>query len=172
MSLITEALEKSGNIVEQKPVAKPRLHPSLKEESLQVKAAPPAEPIRPVSSFLAKAKLPVQAKKSVWILFAAAILLALWGGAVTYFMKQGVVTKQVETSVSRDSSILQNPFSNAGPKFSLTGITLSGSQRYALINNQVVGVGDFLKKENATVVQIQDKSVILTSQGREIRLSL
>ena len=57
------------------------------------------------------------------------------------------------------------------PKFALTGITDSNTGKLALINNQVVGVGDKLK-ENALVKTIAGRSVVLYFHGKEITLSL
>lgn len=57
------------------------------------------------------------------------------------------------------------------PKLTLTGITVSGDERLALINNQVVGVGDFIR-EKARVKEIRERSVILEFQGKEFRLTL
>ena len=57
------------------------------------------------------------------------------------------------------------------PQFVLTGITDSGSGKLALINNQVVGIGDRLK-EKAFVKSIGERSAVLDYSGKEIRLSL
>ena len=59
----------------------------------------------------------------------------------------------------------------AGFRFTLTGITTYGTERLALINNQVVGVGEKLK-ENATVLEIQGQKVALDFQGKRIELEL
>ena len=55
--------------------------------------------------------------------------------------------------------------------FTLSGITFSGGQPLALVNNQVVAVGDRLK-ENAVVKVIQAEQVILDYQGKEVVLSM
>lgn len=57
------------------------------------------------------------------------------------------------------------------PRFQLTGITTVEGEELALINNQVVGVGD-LTREKALIKKIQNRSVLLEIRGREISLSL
>lgn len=57
------------------------------------------------------------------------------------------------------------------PEFTLTGITMSDGRPLALINDQVVAVGDRVE-EKALVKEIQERRVILEFQGREIKLSL
>ena len=56
-------------------------------------------------------------------------------------------------------------------KFILTGVTSSGDTRLALINDQVVGVGDQLR-EKAVVKSIEDHSVTLDYEGRPVTLTL
>jgi len=57
------------------------------------------------------------------------------------------------------------------PTFVLTGITTSEGKPLALINDQVVGVGDRVG-DKALVKEIQERRVILEFQGREIKLAL
>ena len=56
-------------------------------------------------------------------------------------------------------------------KFTLTGVTASGETRLALINDQVVGVGDPLR-EKATVKSIEPNSVTLEYEGHPVILTL
>lgn len=74
-----------------------------------------------------------------------------------------------DLSTARMKSIVTHL--DTGPKFQLTGITTADGQELALINNQVVGVGD-ITREKALVKRIQNRSVILEFRGREISLSL
>lgn len=53
--------------------------------------------------------------------------------------------------------------------FALSGI-IHGKESQALVNDQVVSVGD--RVQGAIVKRIQDKQVILEQQGREVLLSL
>lgn len=56
-------------------------------------------------------------------------------------------------------------------KFMLTGITEADGVQLALINDQVVGVGDLLR-EKAVVKSIAESAVTLEWQGRQITLTL
>ena len=60
---------------------------------------------------------------------------------------------------------------NQKPLFNLSGITVSGGQPLALVNNQVVAVGDVLK-EGATVKDIQPGKVILVYKNRDVLLTI
>jgi len=53
----------------------------------------------------------------------------------------------------------------------LTGITKTAGERYALINNEIVKVGDLLAG-NALVKSIFARDVILEYQGKDISLTL
>jgi hypothetical protein len=70
------------------------------------------------------------------------------------------VSKDLTTSKAKD----QTPFH-------LTGITYQDGAPLALINNQVVGVGDTLK-ENAQVVSITNRSATIQYKRKKISLSL
>lgn len=62
-------------------------------------------------------------------------------------------------------------FPSLKPKFKLSGITISGGQPLALINNQVAAVGDTLK-ENVIVKKIDGQSVTIEQNGKEISLTM
>ena len=57
------------------------------------------------------------------------------------------------------------------PKWVLSGVTISNSQQLALVNDQVVGVGETIGKD-AVVKEIDSRSATLEFQGRKIRLTL
>ena len=63
------------------------------------------------------------------------------------------------------------PVSKKGPKFKLTGVTFSGDERIAVINDMVVGVGDYVDPK--TVVKyIGQSRAIVEENGKTIELSL
>lgn len=62
-------------------------------------------------------------------------------------------------------------FYDSKPMFKLSGITTSGGEPLALVNNQVVGIGDLLK-ENATVRDIQNGRVVLAYNGNDVILTM
>jgi hypothetical protein len=148
MSLIQEALEKAGRSVEETPVT-PRVADAV----------------------------PVRRNSQVPILVFG--ILIFLGGLIAYHFltswaqhssptKDG--GKALRSSVeARMSSIVPNLTPQG--KFTLTGITISGDQRLALINDQVVAVGDRVG-ENTFVKEIQERRVILEFQGREVKLAL
>ena len=57
----------------------------------------------------------------------------------------------------------------AKPTFILNGIFSSGEESYALINNQIVKLGD--KISGAVIKKISPEEVLLDSEGSEIRLT-
>ena len=69
------------------------------------------------------------------------------------------------------ASFVPLQFPSLKPQFKLSGITISGGQTLALVNNQVVAEGDRLK-ENAIVKKIADGTVTLEYNGKEFDLTL
>lgn len=65
---------------------------------------------------------------------------------------------------------LMPPRSKSENRFSLTGITRMGSEWTAIVNNQLVRVGDSV--DGAVVETIQQESVVLKRQGEAFALSL
>ncbi len=59
---------------------------------------------------------------------------------------------------------------SANYKFTLTGITTSGLDRFALINDKVLALGDQLGE--ATVMYIGQTSVVLRVRGQDVELTL
>lgn len=176
MSLIQEALEKAGKI---QPAEKfyeipERLKPEPKHEPVRTAAAKVtqeavisrASGVKPALNFLVPSRFWIPAG------FAAGIILLLW---MTSFAlgrigkPSGVMVAGVSSAASRSSSSIL-PASSV-PKFVLTGITNSGSGKLALINNQVVRIGDRLK-EKAFVKQIGENYAVLDYNSKEIQLSL
>lgn len=77
-----------------------------------------------------------------------------------------------KVKVSKVNEIKESAFiSQATYQFSLTGITTLGEEKFALIDNQIVGVGDMLR-DGIEVHSIENKSVILKGRGRQITLRL
>lgn len=70
-------------------------------------------------------------------------------------------------SVSAPATIMKRA---AIAGYRLTGITNFGEKTMAVINGEIVGIGETVS--GAVVTDIQDKEVRLNARGREIRLNL
>lgn len=159
MSLIQEALEKAGRTA---------------EEGRSVAATPPpAADSRPPTGLAANPK-----RNSQTLILVAGVIVFLTGLIAYHLLSTWVE----HSSLKKDEGKALLPFVEARvpslvpdlsplPKFVLTGITASGKERLALINNQVVRVGDPIG-ENAFVKEIQERRVILEFRGREVKLTL
>lgn len=73
--------------------------------------------------------------------------------------------KEVQT-VSQASSVVEKKL-----PYKLSGITLTGGVKYALINNKILQAGDKIDSFS-TVESIGTKEVIILFQGKEVRLEL
>ena len=125
---------------------------SVKEPAVLAPDPGPADP--------QEFKKPFQVSKSTVLLAGAFIFLA------AFILFQSVRPRSFPGTPAFAAPGIFNP-----QKWSLSGITVSGDERFALINNEVVGVGDRLPG-NAVVRQIGSRIVILESQGKKIKLSL
>ncbi len=188
MSLIQEALEKAGRL----PAAAPKPVPveektplTQKEAKIEKMPSAKTEPLWFVGlkvkwlGIMDKIRMtPFRPGKPPKAGFIAAGLIVLFLGAVFYGH-----TTTLKPSQLNDSQLAaalggdENPVSHGAsgqasiPDFELTGITSSRNAPLALINNQVVGVGERLK-ENATVLEIQNQKAVLDFQGKRIELEL
>ncbi len=185
MSLIQEALEKARRLqpVKGEPPVSPEEGKTvvpLQKQSEPLKRALKADPLWQVDlkirllNVLEKMRIaPARRGESGKGLFMAAALIVLFFGAVMYV--HNTALKSPDLNDPRLDA--GDPVSQAGPNetgvpnFELTGITLSGNTRFALINDQVASVGEKLK-EGAVVLEIQNHQVVLDFQGKRIELEL
>ena len=159
MSLIQEALEKAG-----------RMPAAGKAVTASQTPSPAHEKAVPVSGSQPQASKNAKVILGIFIFLSGFILLHLLGTRVQYSSpKKDGGQALLPLVEARVPSIM--PDLTLHPRFSLTGITTSGTERLALINNQVVGVGDRIG-EKAIVKEIQERRVILEFQGREVQLKL
>ena len=179
MSLIREALEKAGRKKEKVSPNPPPVAATIQEREENIKEWVREERARLVQELsqakpkhnLFSFKIPFDIRKH------AVTLLAIWGvlifGLVFLWLYRTLTTTNFAVPTQNFASGVPAFVSHATPepKFLLTGITESGNEKLALINNQVVGVNNTLK-ENAIVKDIQEKSVLLYFRGREIKLTL
>ena len=110
---------------------------------------------------------------SKWI-FMGICAGAVLGGMVAVWHNMNHFQPAETTSISEIvSPIAPSKASEKSktPKFSLSGITASGGQRMALINNEIVTAGMILKGD-VQVKKILARAVILEDRGKEITLSL
>lgn len=107
------------------------------------------------------------------------------GGAVVFLFVLGMVcllVSSLKSTLPQTDSLSSPPASSSSvPRpyptppstqalFSLTGITQSGTDLTAIINNELVRVGDWVS--GAQVKSIQDRKVSLEFRGQEITLRL
>lgn len=167
MSLIHEALEK----LEQEKRGKGKNPaPEILAETLPS----PSEGISPDPN-KEKKSLEENSKTIYWI-----------GGAVVFLFVLGLVyllVGSLKSAAPKRGSLAPSPspvplnsltHSVESPStqglFSLTGITQSGSELTAIVNNELVRVGDSVS--GARVKEIKDREVSLEFRGQEIILSL
>ncbi len=139
---------------------------------------PPAIKIKSVPAppkFAAK-KNPIQLSRN-GVLIAS---MALFLGAFLLFsqsvMKQAPAgpvsgTQMKAAPAKQFLPILPDLSGTTAKKFVLNGITSSGNKMLALINNQVVSVGDLLV-EDAVVEDIQRRKAVILHNGQRIVLEL
>ena len=152
MSLIHEALEK----IEQDKGGKlgERLRPLLKREEPKGK----------------------ERSENLWAVYGIAgfLLLSLVIGLVYFFTNPPA--RKNESRFRRNSSVKRvlpaSPlFHPVGyDQFVLTGITQAGNEWTAIVNNQIVRVGDEI--DSARVQAIDEERVILNLEGQAIHLNL
>ncbi len=152
MSLIHEALEK------------------LEQQKSGRKKEPIAESVLPVFS----EKKPSEENSKVIYWIGGAVILFFVLGIV--YLSAGSLESQLPKtdalpplSSSENSVPPPTPVSKQG-LFSLTGITQSGTELSAIINNELVREGDWVN--GARVKSIQSQEVSLEFRGQEINLSL
>ncbi len=184
MSLIQEALEKAGRLqpVELDPLSagEGETVVPLGREKGPAKIAAKADPLWMVNLKVQVLKLldqmriaPARRGEPGKAVFMAAALIVLFFGAVIYVHNATLKSPDLnDPKLEAADPVSQTGVDEASiPNFELTGITLSGDTRLALINNQVAGVGEKLK-EDATVLEIQNHQVLLDFQGKRIALEL
>lgn len=174
MSLIQEALEKAGKVqpaenfyeIPNRPEPKPFKPAALKvketavlSKAADIKQVKPARAIQISSQFLFRAGI---AAGLILLFWAASFVLSRGGKS------SGVMVAGVSSAASHSSMLTA---ASPVPKFTLTGITDSGTGKLALINDQVAGIGDRLK-EQAFVKQIGENYAVLDYNGKEIQLTL
>ncbi len=81
------------------------------------------------------------------------------------------ITASPQAAVAPTVSLLPKP--KLAPAFVLSGISEAGADKFAVINNKVLAVGEEVSK-NVTVIDILPgkKTVILQDEGRQISLKL
>lgn len=154
MSLIHEALEK----IEQEKKTKWRRPPPIPEVS-----EPAAAKVSPKEG---------ESPKTIYAM--AGILLFFFAIGVVYLMTRSQTEKWggpggLSSPPPRRSLPLSLPSFDRS-RFALTGITRVNADWTAIINNQLVRVGDGVS--GATVEAIQKERVLLDFKGQKITLSL
>jgi hypothetical protein len=180
MSLIQEALEKAGHI------------PGKNSEADKKASEGPVS--KPVDSILNKAiaatfKLPPRRKANIqkkvdtlyrskpqWLTLqnkkvASTLIVGTLVASCFVFYQLFSASTSEKITLASGFSTLASEKSLPKTHFVLSGITTVGESRLALINNQVVGVGDTLR-EKAVVEEILEREATLKYYSRKIKLSL
>jgi len=132
-----------------------------------------AEPQVKVNAGTNKPKL----KFKIYLTYALALILGLWvtDGIFVFFTRPPVAKQAPKENiynyapVSPAVSQAAAAISSVKPTFNLNGIFFSEDEGFALINNQIVKVGDDV--DGAKVSQISVNEVELDLQGSVIKLS-
>ena len=171
MSVITRALEKAGRV----PVERQKEVKDRPQKSILIKDAFLTE-LKSGPRF--RAGNPKISKLFIFALIGSVFLVSLWALFFFETFLHPSLSSKIPSRVQRETNQKGESFPALFPKilsqtpeFLLTGITSSGAERLALINGQVVGVGDRLK-EKALVKDIREQSVTLDYSGKRIKLSL
>ncbi len=168
MSLIQQALEKQSASVGT----------ALAEKLATIQPLPPEE--KKVIDHLEKKIAAIEKKTSKrnwgpWLISLLSAVAFLGG---IYWVH--TFSNQDGSADLKSTTVIRAPFQPLPmiprkvdkPAVVLTGITESGGVRYALINNQVVTIGDVIKKDNILVREILPKGVIIERNGRPETLML
>ncbi len=179
MSLIQQALEKAAKARQEasapqavEVLEKPQTTRAVLE-SLHMEEELVSRVRKPVFQFhfhMPKISVPKRFLLGITII-ASVVALVL---CISWVLPQAEKMETRPVMLAGMSSITQMPQAMpvAGlPKLSLTGITESNGAKLALINDQVVGVGDRLL-EKAIVKSITENTVVLDWNGRQIKLRL
>ena len=191
MSLIQEALEKAaimqGNQTAKRAVMEPtapKLKPAAPRTPI-MKMPEPKAPKAQAAPVLSQIKLP-DLKLSGLNMAGLKISLpglnkkyAIYAGLLALLMMAGILVRGRDTHspapAAARPAMKASAASWAEPSiegsFILTGITDSSSGRLALINNQVYGAGDLIQ-DGVAIEQILERSVVLSSRGHKVELSL
>ncbi len=170
MSLIQEALQKAGKLPADPPAPK-FLNPEtprkfVETESLNFEILDWA----------------LKARKKISASHFAVLSLTVLGFVCLFFVFNlakpvpsvrvlAIKRRAVSKAAAPKELLSLIPSLAALPKLTLSGITSSGNDRIALINNQVLRIGDTIGS-NGFVKDIQDEAVVLDFHGHEVVLNL
>lgn len=156
MSLIHEALEKieQGKKEDEKKLVSATAVEEIEKENLKV--PPPAE----------RASDP--ASRIIYVV--GGILLVLFLSGLVYLGVHTLQRSKREEMKAEPTVLPSTRNFDLGRYFSLTGITRIDSKGMAIVNNQVVRVGD--EVSGAKVIAIGDEEVTLEFKGETVQLNL
>ena len=171
MSLIQEALEKAS-----KPRESEKFYETPKREPVQpsfqkVQKVKARAVLFQAASPKLRANIQISPQVLIRVGTVCGLILFFWAAAFILGRagKSSAMLAGLPSAASHSSML---PLSDAETaQFVLTGITDSGNGKLALINNQVVGIGDRLQ-EKAFVKEIHERTVVLDYNHKEIKLSL
>ncbi len=169
--VVSKAAEKSKQEEKKQDASYegPRLKNIQFYESIAPKKMVPSLPSLP--------KIDFQSKRMLYIAIGVFLLFSLFAGRFLMRpLKNDVAVSTAPAFEKTQEAVVktQTPFTQktiSKIKFVLTGVTSTDHMLLALINNQVVGVGDRLR-ENAVVKSIAENSVEIEYQGKPIKLSI
>lgn len=105
----------------------------------------------------------------------AGILVFFFLAGLVYFLTTTEKSEKPSPSFSLPSESLRKtpPFFRSSPlgnQFALTGVSKVGTEWTAIVNNELVRIGE--RVDGATVQSIEDKGVILELNGQILKLTL
>lgn len=179
MSLIQDALEKIGKTPKRSNFLKPITPiPHLKPEKTKFASPTPApakKAFQPLSQEVPAPKNP--APSIVWPLVAGVLVFILSFILVSrlkYPVIQILRSRDVSIhSVMMPMGISTSMLSDATPSVSdliVNGIGRNGIDRFAIINNEILSIGDSF--EGALITDIQDKHVSIRRGSRDLVLKI
>jgi hypothetical protein len=175
VSLIHDALNKTDQYLERFVVSKPVSKPTPRE---------PHEPeIRQLEKEIKKIETPKASPKVLALVFLALLFMIWMSRLIVPSAPENVPPAAIQeakpaavsAAVSPEPVVVKSPSrlftrSVSKARYLLTGITSSDNDLLAVINDQVVGVGDTLR-EGALVTKITVDRVILDTDGQKTVLT-
>jgi len=97
----------------------------------------------------------------------AGILVFFFLAGLVYFLTATEKSEEPEPARKAPPFFRSSPLGN---RFALTGVSKVGTEWTAIVNNELVRIGE--RVDGATVQSIEDKGVILELNGRILKLTL
>ncbi|MBN1687946.1 MAG: hypothetical protein JW893_02490 [Candidatus Omnitrophica bacterium] len=191
MSLIQQALEKTGRLPQDLSAATSVMEPPPKQKELPKRVVPKPEPKppfdfhkeirethRPYRAPVLDSRTKKNLMKAVVVCCIVLVSVMVLGAMViaTTVMMENFQRAPKPAVTAPKQPVLRESFEPVvvrprTSKYVLSGITTSAGRQLALINNRIYMIGDEVNQDTV-VKDIQGRSVILEQSGEEIILSM